>query len=81
MFNESTQEYYRNNLALIDFDTRHGLFRTDRNIYTKVRDRVPATYGENSQIDDCIVADGCQLDGIADHSVFSGRSVWMKAQR
>ena len=70
MFNESTQEYYRNNLALIDFDTRHGLFRTDRNIYTKVRDRVPATYGENSQIDDCIVADGCQLDGIADHSVF-----------
>ena len=70
MFNESTLEYYRNNLALTDYDTRHNLFRTDRNIYTKVRDRVPTTYGENAQIGDCIVADGCQLDGEAEHSVF-----------
>ena len=70
MFNESTLEYYRNNLALTDYDTRHNLFRTDRNIYTKVRDRVPTTYGENAQIGDCIVADGCQLDGEAGHSVF-----------
>ena len=69
MFNESTLEYYRNNLALTDYDTRHNLFRTDRNIYTKVRDRVPTTYGENAQIGDCIVADGCQLDGEAEHSV------------
>ena len=35
MFNESTLEYYRNNLALTDYDTRHNLFRTDRNIYTR----------------------------------------------
>lgn len=70
MFNESPLEYYRNNLALLDADTRHSLFLTDRTIYTKVRDRVPTTYGENSQIDDCIVADGCRLDGAAERSLF-----------
>lgn len=70
MFNESTLEYFRNNLALTDYSTRHNLFRTDRTIYTKVRDRVPTTYGENAKIGDCIIADGCQLDGTAEHSVF-----------
>lgn len=31
---------------------------------------MPTTYGENAKIGDCIIADGCQLDGTAEHSVF-----------
>ena len=70
LFNESTVEFYRNSLALIDPEIRHGLFnRSNRTIYTKVRDEVPAYYGEFSEIDDCIVADGCTLEGSASHSV------------
>lgn len=70
LFNESTAEYYHNNLALLDPEVRHGLFgRPERTIYTKVRDEVPAYYGEDSQIDDCIVADGCTLEGTALRSV------------
>lgn len=70
LFNESTAEFYHNNLALLDSEVRHGLFgRPNRTIYTKVRDEVPAYYGEASQIDDCIVADGCTLEGTAIHSV------------
>lgn len=70
MFNESTLEYYQNNLALMDAAVRQGLFRTGRTIYTKIRDRVPTSYGENAQVDDCIVADGCILEGAAEHSLF-----------
>lgn len=69
LFNESTEEYFRNNLALIDKDVRHSLFRDDLTIYTKVRDQVPCYYGESSEIDDCIVADGCVLLGAAKNSV------------
>ena len=69
LFNESTEEYFRNNLALIDKDIRAGLFRDDLTIYTKVRDQVPVYYGEGSEIDDCIVADGCVLLGSASNSV------------
>lgn len=69
LFNESTEEFYRNNLALVDAAIRNSLFRDGLTIYTKVRDQVPSYYGEDSEIDDCIVADGCVLQGKAEHSV------------
>lgn len=70
LFNESTVEYYRNNLALIDPEVRRGLFnRPNRTIYTRVRDEVPAYYGAESRIDDCVVADGCVLEGTATRSI------------
>lgn len=70
LFNESTAEFYHNSLALLDPEVRHGLFgRPNRTIYTKVRDEVPAYYGAHSDIDDCIVADGCTLEGAAKNSV------------
>ena len=70
LFNESAEEYFRNNLALIDKNVRRDLlFRNGLTIYTKVRDQVPTFYGESSEIDDCIVADGCVLLGAAENSV------------
>lgn len=69
LFNESAAEFYRNNLALMDEKIRNSLFREDLTIYTKVRDQVPSYYGEASEIDNCIVADGCILQGKAEHSV------------
>lgn len=73
LFNESAEEYFRNNLAIIDRNVRHSLFRDDLTIYTKVRDQVPTYYGESCEIDDCIVADGCMLLGKAFNSVLFRR--------
>ena len=69
LFNESTTEFYHNSLALIRPEVRYGLFGSGLTIYTKVRDEVPAYYGEHSEIDNCIVADGCTLEGRASNSV------------
>jgi len=69
LYNESTEEYFRNNLALIDKEIRHDLFVGRHPIYTKVRDRVPSYYGENCRIENCVVADGCMLDGEVKESV------------
>lgn len=69
LYNESTEEYYRSNLAILDKDVRHDLFRGNHPIYTKVRDRVPSYYGENCHIEHCSVADGCMLDGEVRNSV------------
>ena len=63
LFNETVEEYFRNSLALIEKEVRHDLFAGNHPVYTKVRDRVPSYYGENSNIDNCIVADGCVLEG------------------
>ena len=69
MFNESVEEYFYNTLSLVKKDIRHGLFAAAHPVYTKVRDRVPTYYGENCDIEDVIVADGCMLDGEVENSV------------
>lgn len=69
MFNEDEEDYLKNSLALIDKDVRHQLFGACHPVYTRVRDRVPSYYGENSEIDDCTVADGCILEGSAKECV------------
>ena len=69
LFTESTEEYYKANLALIDPDIRQSLFRGAHPIYTKVRDQVPSYYGEECNLENCILADGCMLEGTTRNSV------------
>ena len=69
MFNESIEEYYYNSLSLIKKDVRKDMFGGKHPIYTKVRDRVPTYYGETSEIENCLIADGCMLEGEVEDSV------------
>ena len=69
LFNESVEEYFANSLALIDKDTRHDIFNGNHPIYTKVRDRVPTYYGEDCDIENCLIAAGCMLEGEVEDSV------------
>lgn len=69
LYNESVEEYFYNSMALIDKDVRHDLFHGNHPIYTKVRFRVPTYYGENCEIENCLVADGCMLEGEVEDSV------------
>lgn len=69
MFNESIGEYFDNSLALLKKDVRQDLFHYNHTVYTKVRDRVPTYYGESSEIENCLVADGCILEGEVEDSV------------
>ena len=69
LFNESVEEYFYNSLSLIKKDVRHDLFHGNHPVYTKVRDRVPTYYGEECEIENCLVADGCILEGEVEDSV------------
>ena len=69
MFNESIEEYFTNSLALLDKEVRHDLFGRNHPVFTKVRDRVPSYYGENCEIENCLVADGFFLEGEAEDSI------------
>ena len=69
MYNESVEEYFRNSLDLLEADIRHDLFGRNHPIFTKVRDRVPSYYGDGCEIENCLVADGCFLEGEAEDSI------------
>ena len=69
LFNESMDEYYRNTMSLLNQDVRHDLFGANHPVFTRVRDRVPCYYGEEAELDDCLIADGCMLEGKVEESV------------
>ena len=69
MFNESIEEYYNNSLSLIDPEVRKDMFDGRHPVYTKVRFRVPTYYGEDSVVDNALIADGCMLEGEVKDSV------------
>lgn len=69
LFNESTEEYYRNSLAVLDADIRHGLFRQGLTIYTRPRNEVPAYIAPEGKVYDSIAGDGSIIAGTVEHSV------------
>ena len=69
LYNDSVEEYFRNSMALIDKDVRHDLFGGNHPVFTKVRDRVPTYYGEDCEVENCLIADGCILDGEVEDSI------------
>ena len=69
MFNESVEEYFANSLSLIKKEVRKDIFGGAHVIYTKVRDRVPTYYGEDCEVEDSLIADGCIIEGEVENSV------------
>ena len=66
---DSVQSYFRFNMEILDPKMRKGLFRDELPVYTKVRDEMPAYYGDNSTELNSLVADGCQIEGKVENSV------------
>lgn len=78
---DSVQAYFQCNMALLNTKVRQKLFDPDRPVYTKVRDEMPAKYGENVQIINSLVADGCSVEGSVENSViFRGVRIAPDAQ-
>ena len=69
MFNESVEEFFANSMSLICKDVRADIFGGAHPVYTKVRDRVPTYYGEDCEVEDSLIADGCMIDGEIEDSI------------
>ena len=81
LYNESTEEYFANSMALLNKDVRKGIFNAHHNIYTKVRDRVPTYYADGCEVENSLLADGCVLEGeVADSVLFRNVTVCAGAE-
>lgn len=67
--NRDIPSYFKNNRLLMYDDIRRDIFRDDAPIYTKVRDEVPTFYGEGSCVKNCLIADGCTVNGTVENSI------------
>ena len=43
--------------------------REDLPVFTKVRDEMPACYGDDAAVVNSLIADGCQIEGTVENSV------------
>ena len=69
LFNDTIEEYYESSMALLDKQVRYDIFHYNHHVFTKVRDRVPTYYGESCDIENCLIADGCILEGECEDSI------------
>lgn len=70
------KSYFDFNMSLLNSETRNKLFTDDRPVYTNSKDILAAKYGEAAEVKNCIIADGCKIDGNVSGSVmFRGVNV------
>lgn len=68
-FMNGTESYYKANMDMLDLNIRRQLFNNERPIFTKNRDDMPTRYGTKSDVNNCIIADGCVIEGTVKNSV------------
>jgi glucose-1-phosphate adenylyltransferase len=64
------RSYFVENMKLLDEDNLNALF-SGETIYTKIRDDNPTRYINGSKAANCMVADGCVIEGTIENCVLS----------
>lgn len=64
-----TDTYFNANMALLSSDVRRELFNSKRPIYTKIRDDMPTRYGTKANVSNCVIGDGCVINGTVKNSI------------
>ncbi len=65
---DSIHGYFQTNMDLLDVNNLHSLFDCAP-IYTKVRDEAPTRYAMDAVASECLIADGCILEGTVENSI------------
>ena len=66
---KTVEAYYNANMDMLEAEARHDLFPTARPVYTKGRADVSTYYGEEAVVKNCLVADGCFIEGKLENCV------------
>ena len=73
---DSINTYFMHSMELMDASAAKDLFNMQHPIYTKVKDEIASEYGENADVRNVLMADGCSIDGTIENSiVFRGVTV------
>ena len=65
----SMSDLFDVNMDILKQEIRGELFYKYGHIYTKVRDEVPAKYGESALVSNSLIADGCVIEGEVENSI------------
>lgn len=66
---QSVESYYRHSMELLDPAVRAQLFLAERGICTRDPACPSTYYGPKAEVSCSLLADGCRIEGTADHSI------------
>ncbi len=66
---DSVASYFACNMDILREEVQTALFRQEEPIFTKVKNRVPTRYGDGAKIANCLIADGCIIEGSAENCI------------
>ncbi len=65
----SVASYFKLNMDFIDVDAQKDLFYGENQVYTKIKDEVPAKYSKTANVKNSLIANGCIIEGEVEDSV------------
>ncbi|MGI6153546.1 MAG: glucose-1-phosphate adenylyltransferase subunit GlgD [Christensenellaceae bacterium] len=65
----SATSYYRVNMDMLEFGVNKDLFYSPNQIYTKIKDEVPAKYTNTAHVKNSLIANGCTIEGEVENSI------------
>ncbi len=72
----SVVNYFKASMRLLEDEIQQALFWSGMPVFTKVKDEAPALYTTGNSVSNCMVSDGCKIDGsIKDSVLFRGVTV------
>ena len=73
---DDVKSYYAESMRVLDTDLRNDLFTRNGTIFTKVKDSVPTRYRSGAEVNNSLIADGCDINGKVVNSIlFRGVTV------
>jgi glucose-1-phosphate adenylyltransferase len=66
---KNLNNYYRANMDLLNVNIRNEIFKSNKRILTKIKDSVPIIFGENCNVNNSLIADGCKIEGSVESSI------------
>ncbi len=65
----SLEVYLHANLKMLEKEKRSEIFNAEQPILTRIKDSVPTKYGDNAEVSNSYIADGCSIDGKVENSI------------
>jgi len=67
----SIHSYYKASMEMLNHKITDELFFKHGNIYTKIKDEPPSRYLRGSNVSNCLIADGCIIEGKVTNSILA----------
>lgn len=67
----SLENYFKYSFEVLKADVAYALFKKDWPVYTTTHNTPPAIYGENAEVKNSVVSNGCIIKGKVENSIIS----------